>query len=271
MGAHVRELISDEGVCRGVRYWGEGGDAGELRAPLTVAADGRFSRLRRLAGLEPVRSSPPMDVLWFRLPRLDGDTQGFGGRIGQGHMLAILPRENHFQLGYVIVKGSYAALREDGIEKFHTSLACLAPEFADRVSSIKSWGDVSILPVESSCLKRWHLPGLLFIGDAAHVMSPVGGVGINYAIQDAVVAANLLSGPLRAGRVTEQDLARVQSQRYLPTRFIQRFQAFIQERVIRTALDPDALFTPPALFRLPWLRRLPGRIVGFGLRKVHVA
>ncbi len=270
MGAHVRELIMEEGVSRGVRYWDETGVERELRALLTVAADGRFSRLRKLAGLEPVRSSPPMDVLWFRLPRSPGDTQGFGGRIGQGHMLAILPREDHFQLGYLILKGSYQALREEGIEKFHASLVALAPEFADRVSLLKNWGDLSILPVESSCLRKWYLPGLLLIGDAAHVMSPVGGVGINYAIQDAVVAANALSEALRSGRVMEADLARVQRERYWLTRFIQRFQAFIQERVIRTALDPNASFAPPALFRLPLLRRLPARIVGFGLRKVHV-
>jgi len=269
MGAHAFEIVAENGICRGVRYWDSNQKELELRALLTVAADGRFSRLRKLAGLEPVKSSPPMDVLWFRLPKRPGDTMGFGGRIGQGHMLAILPREDHYQLGYVILKGSYHQLRVEGMEKFHQSLSSLAPEFADRVSAVQNWGQISALSVESSCLKQWYKPGLLFIGDAAHVMSPVGGVGINYAIQDAVVAANVLTVPLRRGVVSESDLANVQKQRYLATRVIQAFQTFIQNRVIKTALNPDASFRPPALFRLPFLRIFPARLIGFGIRKVH--
>ncbi len=270
MGAHARELILENGICCGVRYQDSNEEEHELRALLTVAADGRFSRLRKLAGLEPVKSSPPMDVLWFRLPKRPGDTLSFGGRIGQGHMLAILPREDYYQLGYVILKGSYHLLREEGMEKFHQSLLSLAPEFADRVSSLQGWGQLSVLSVESSCLKQWYKPGLLFIGDAAHVMSPVGGVGIKYAIQDAVVAANVLTRPLQHGRVSESDLAAVQKQRYFATRVIQTFQTFIQNRVIKTALNPDASFRPPVLFRLPLLRALPARLIGFGIRKVHV-
>ena len=270
MGTHAREQIMENGICRGVRYQDSNGQEHELRALLTVAADGRFSRLRKIAGLEPVKSSPPMDVLWFRLPKRPGDTLGFSGRIGQGRMLVILPREDHYQLGYVIFKASYHALREEGMEKFHQSLSSLAPEFADRVSSLQGWGQFSVLSVESSCLKQWHKPGLLFIGDAAHVMSPVGGVGINYAIQDAVVAANVLTGPLRRGQVSLSDLAAVQKQRYFATRVIQAFQTFIQNRVIKTALNPAASFRPPALFRLPLLRALPARLIGFGIRKVHL-
>jgi 2-polyprenyl-6-methoxyphenol hydroxylase-like FAD-dependent oxidoreductase len=270
MGTHARELIMENGICRGVRYQDPNGEEHELRALLTVAADGRFSRLRKLAGLEPVKSSPPMDVLWFRLPRYPGDTLGFSGRVGQGHMLAILPREDHYQLGYIILKGSHHLLREEGMEKFHESLLFLAPEFTDRMSSLQGWGQLSVLSVESSCLTQWYKAGLLFIGDAAHVMSPVGGVGINYAIQDAVAAANVVTGPLRRGQVTESDLSKVQDQRYFATRVIQVFQTFIQNTVIKTALNPAATFRPPALFRLPLLRALPARLIGFGIRKVHL-
>jgi 2-polyprenyl-6-methoxyphenol hydroxylase-like FAD-dependent oxidoreductase len=270
MGSHARELIMENGTYRGVRYQNANEELHELRALLTVAADGRFSRLRKLCGLEPVKSSPPMDVLWFRLPKLPGDSFGFGGRIEQGRLLVILPREDYYQLGYVILKGSFHLLREEGIEKFRESLASLAPEFADRVSTLLSFGQLSVLSVESSCLRQWHKPGLLFIGDAAHVMSPVGGVGINYAIQDAVVSANVLTRPLQRGQVGENDLAAVQKQRYLPTRVIQTFQTFIQNRVIKTALNPNTSFRPPAFFRLPLLRALPPRLIGFGIRKVHV-
>jgi 2-polyprenyl-6-methoxyphenol hydroxylase-like FAD-dependent oxidoreductase len=271
MDATVRELIRQDGQCAGVRYTRQDGTHGEVRALLTVATDGRFSRLRRLAGLEPVRSSPPMDVLWFRLPRRPGDTLNFAGRIGRGHFLAILERPDHYQLGYVIVKGSYHELRAAGLATLREIIAALAPEFADRVNDLQDWKQVSVLSVESSCLKKWHLPGLLLIGDAAHVMSPVGGVGINYAIQDAVAAANILSGPLRAGRVEESQLAAVQKARYLPTRIIQAFQAFVQRRIIARALTTDAPFRPPAIFRLPGLRRLPAYLIGFGLGRGHVA
>jgi 2-polyprenyl-6-methoxyphenol hydroxylase-like FAD-dependent oxidoreductase len=271
MDANVRELVQDNGRYRGVCYTNRDGHSREISALLTVAADGRFSRLRKLAGVEPVASSPPMDVLWLRLPKRPGDTLGFGGRIGQGHLLAILERPDHYQLGYVIAKGSYRELREAGIEQLQRSIATLAPEVADRVNTLQNWKQVSVLSVESSCLKKWHLPGLLFIGDAAHVMSPIGGVGINYAIQDAVVAANLLSESLRKNRIDEAQLAAVQEARYLPTRVIQGFQAFVQRRIVSQALTAGATFRPPWLLRLPVLRTLPAYLVGFGLRRAHVA
>ncbi len=270
MDANVRDLIQEDGRCRGVRYTQRDGESREQNAVLTVAADGRFSRVRKLAGLEPVGSSPPMDVLWLRMPKRPTDTLGFGGRIGPGHLLAILERPDHYQLGYVIAKGSYRELREAGIEKLRQSIATLEPALADRVDTLQNWKQVSVLSVESSCLAQWYRPGLLLIGDAAHVMSPVGGVGINYAIQDAVAAANLLSKPLRLNRVDESHLAAVQQARYVPTRVIQRFQAFVQSRIVRQALTSDSAFKPPLPLRLPVLRTLPAYLVGFGFRRAHV-
>ncbi|MGD9856441.1 MAG: FAD-dependent oxidoreductase [Planctomycetaceae bacterium] len=269
MGANVRDLLQHEGVTCGVRYDGGNGEH-EVRAPLVVACDGRFSRLRKAAGLEPIKTSPPMDVLWFRLSRRPGDLDVLNARIGGGHLVVILPRVDHFQLGYVIMKGSYHELRDSGLAALRTSLAELIPELADRVDELHDWKQIAPLSVESNRLPTWHQPGLLFLGDAAHVMSPVGGVGINLAIQDAVVAANVLTGPLLAGRVTAANLAAVQRRREWPTRVIQRFQSLVQKRVIQVALDPQVRFTVPLFFRLPWLRRLPARLIGIGLRRVRV-
>jgi len=223
MGANVQDLVEENGVYRGVRYRGEDGMY-EVRASVVVAADGRFSRLRKAAGLEPVKTSPPMDVLWFRLPRRPDDQLGATFRVRGGHFLVVLERKDDWQLGYVVLKSSYREIREAGIERLHESIAELAPELADRVAHLDDWKQIAPLSVESSRLAKWYLPGLLFIGDAAHVMSPVGGVGINYAIQDAVAAANILTDRLKAGRVNESDLAEIQRQRYFPTRVIQAFQ-----------------------------------------------
>jgi 2-polyprenyl-6-methoxyphenol hydroxylase-like FAD-dependent oxidoreductase len=274
MGARVEELIEEDGVIRGVRYREKDGWH-EVRAQLTVGADGRSSRLRHLTGMEPVSTSPPMDVLWFRLPRKPTDPEGVLARFGSGgHLIIMLDRLDDWQLGYVIFKGSYRKVREAGIEAFQKSLAATMPEMADRTHLLQDWKQVSILSVESSRLKRWYLPGLLLIGDAAHVMSPVGGVGINYAIQDAVVAANVLTQPLLAGKVETRHLAQVQRQRQWPTRVIQRIQTFIQKRVIAGALQANRIFRIPPIFRIllkiPWLRDLPARIVAFGVRKVSL-
>ncbi len=271
MGANVQELIEEDGVVKGVRYRGHGGWH-EIRAQLTVGADGRFSRLRQLAGFEAIKTSPPMDVLWFRLPRSPKDPKGVGvgGRISKGRTLAIIDRRDYWQLGYIILKGRYQQLREAGIEALQQSIAELAPEFADRVQQLKDWSQVSYLGVESSRLPQWYRPGLLLIGDAAHVMSPVAGVGINYAIQDAVVTANVLSEPLKQGHLHPWDLAEVQRQREWPTRIIQAFQALVQQRVIRSALDASQQFTPPAILRLPILRDLLARLIAFGIWPVRL-
>ncbi len=269
----MQELIEENGVIRGVRYRGHGGWH-EVRSPLTVGADGRFSRLRQLAGFEPIKTSSPMDVLWFRLPQLPEDNQkdvGLEGRASNGHLLAIINRLDYWQVGYVIPKGGYQKLREAGIEVLQKSIAELAPEFSSRLHHLHDWSQISFLSVESSRLPRWYRPGLLLIGDAAHVMSPVGGVGINYAIQDAVVAANVLSTPLKSHALHLWDLAEVQRQRELPTRIIQAFQSFMQEQIIKGALDTTRKFTTPAFLRLPIVRNLPAQIIAFGVWPVHVS
>src|ERR687883_1437667 len=273
MRAHVRELVEEESVIRGVRYKGHDGTH-EVRALLTVGADGRGSRIRRLAGFELIKTSPPMDVLWFRLPRKEGDPEGAIGRFGRGHIAILLDRFDYWQAGYVISKGTYPELRAAGIEAFRRSFGELIPEFAARLEHLEDWRQVSLLSVESSRCPRWYRPGLLLIGDAAHVMSPVGGVGINYAIKDAVVAANVLAEPLKAGTLTERDLAEVQRQREWPTRLIQSLQTQIQKRLIAGALDPNRSFKIPLALRLilsaPFLRDLPARVIGFGFKRVHV-
>ena len=273
MGARVEELIEEDGVVKGVRYRAKEGWH-EVRACLTVGADGRSSRIRHLAGLEPVKTSPPMDVLWFRWPRKADDAEGILARFSRGHLIIMLDRLDEWQVGYVIFKGSYQKVRQAGIEAFRASLAEAVPEYADRVEHLKDWKQVSILSVESSRLKRWALPGLLLIGDAAHVMSPVGGVGINYAIQDAVAAANVLTEPLRTGTLKLSDLEEVQDKRQWPTRIIQRIQTLIQRRVIAGALQANQTFRLPLflriLLKIPFLRDLPAKILAFGVRQVHL-
>jgi 2-polyprenyl-6-methoxyphenol hydroxylase-like FAD-dependent oxidoreductase len=273
MGAQVDELIEENGVVRGVRYRGRDGWY-EVRAALTVGADGRFSRIRKLAGFEAIQTSPPMDVLWFRLSRKPSDTDEAFGRFGNKLILAVINRFDYWQIGYVIPKGGYQQIRAAGIEQIRKHVAELVPQLADRVDELKEWKQISVLSVESNRLARWYRPGLLLIGDAAHVMSPVGGVGINYAIQDAVVAANVLSGKLKYGIVQLSDLAEVQRQRELPTKFIQALQSSAQQAVLASALNADQPFTIPIWFRflfsIPLVRTIPARIVGYGLFPAHV-
>jgi 2-polyprenyl-6-methoxyphenol hydroxylase-like FAD-dependent oxidoreductase len=274
MGAGVRELLRVDGVVRGVRYRDRTGWH-EVRALLTVAADGRFSRLRKLAGVQAIETSPPMDVLWFKLSRQASDPEGALGRFGQGHIMAMLDRYDYWQVAYVIPKGTYKELHDAGLEDLRQNVATLAPELADRVSEIQDWRQISVLAVESDRLPRWYQPGLLFIGDAAHTMSPVGGVGINYAIQDAVIAANELNGALRVGHMSIRDLARVQRKREYPTRIIQTIQSFLQTRVLGPTLNargPGRI--PPVLraaFGIPMIRAIPAWLIGLGLVPVRVS
>jgi len=273
MGARVEKLMEEDGYIHGVHYRGQDGWH-EVRAVLTVAADGRFSRVRKLAGFEPVKTAPPMDVLWFRLPRRPEDSMESTGRLVQGHILVMLNRGEEWQMGYVIPKGGYQQIHAAGLEKLRQVVAELLPEFADRMEYIKEWKQVSVLSVESSRLRRWYRPGLLLIGDAAHVMSPIAGVGINYAIQDATVAANVLSDDLRAGKLPLRDLAEVQRKREWPTRIIQGFQNIMQGQVLTKVLKSDEPLTisPFLLFllRLPGIRVLPAKFIGIGPWPAHV-
>ena len=274
MGANVQQLVEEDGAVRGVRYQGRDGWH-EVRALLTVGADGRFSRVRRLAGMEPIKTSPPMDVLWFRLPRKPDDPAGAFGGFGSGHGVVLLDRSEEWQIAYLIPKDSYQEIHAAGITELRRSLAAIVPMLADRVDHLVDWKQVALLSVESSRVRRWYRPGLLLIGDAAHVMSPVGGVGINYAIQDAVAAANVLCRPLKAGRLELRDLAAVQRRREWPTRIIQTFQTLIQRRLIGDVLlKSSGPVTPPSSLRLllglPVLRDLVPRLIAFGVWPVHV-
>ncbi len=276
MHAGVNHLVEENGLVRGVRYLAPDG-LHELRATLTVGADGRFSLLRHLAGFEPVKTSPHMDVLWFRLPKLPGEpeiTGGAFGGIGRGRIFILLERNDYWQSGLVFPKGHYQELRAKGVEAVRESLVEVAPQFARHADSLTDWRQLTLLSVEANRSPLWHKPGLLLIGDAAHVMSPVGGVGINYAIQDAVVAANILINPLKSGRVTDDDLAEVQRQRELPTRAIQKLQSFMQQRLVASVLRSQQAINVPwqlKLFaRIPILRDLPARLIAFGIRRVHL-
>ncbi|MDZ7960392.1 MAG: FAD-dependent oxidoreductase [Aulosira sp. DedQUE10] len=269
MGANVQELITEDGLIHGVRYRG-GGGWHEIRAKLTVGADGRHSKLRQLGEFESIETSPPMDVLWFRLPRKPEDAEGGMGRISLGHIIVMLDRGDEWQLAYVIPKDGYQKLRAAGLEELKKSVVEVVPELSDRISNLHDWSQVAFLSVESSRVKRWYRPGLLLIGDAAHVMSPVGGVGINYAIQDAVATANAIGKPLKNQNLELKDLAKVQRQRELPTRIIQGFQTLIQKQIFARILTSDQTFQPPAFLRLPILRDFPARLIGLGVFPVHV-
>ncbi len=273
MGATVVGLVENAGRIIGVRYRRDGAER-VLHAQLTVGCDGRFSRVRGYAGLVVERDSAPMDVAWFRLPRLVDDPVGSGAiHIGLGRILVMLSRVNEWQLGYVFPKGDFTAVQAQGIEAFRASIGEIVPLLGERTTALDDWDDVHLLTVKSDCLKQWFKPGLLCIGDAAHAMSPVFGVGINYAIADAVVAANLLTDPLRRGAVDVRHLARVQRGRERPTRVMQRLQGLVQEHIIAQALSGKP-FTFPAPLRMilavPGLRRLPGRLVAFGIARPHL-
>jgi len=276
MRAHVQQMVEEDGVVRGVRYLAPDG-LHEIRATLTVGADGRFSLLRRLGGIEPIKTSPPMDILWFRLPKLPGEpeiTGGLFGGIGRGRIFIMLERTDFWQAGLVFPKGQYQELRAKGVEAVRQSITEIEPHLARHAEYLTDWHQLTLLSVESSRCPIWHKPGLLLIGDAAHVMSPVGGVGINYAIQDAAVGANVLTKPLLAGSVSEADLAEVQRQREWPTRAIQAMQSFMQKNLIGAALRAQTALTVPWQFRLfsriPILRDLPARMIAFGVRRVHL-
>ncbi len=272
MQANVTDLIEEGGRVTGVRATTAGGPF-DVSARLTVGCDGRKSTVRDKAGLEVEDIGTPIDVLWMRISRLPGDP-GFGGRISAGSFFAVLDRGDYFQLAYVIPKGDAERVMQAGLPAFRQTVAKALPFVASRVDELKSWDDVKLLTVAIDRLRTWYRPGLLCIGDAAHAMSPVGGVGINLAIQDAVATANLLWKPLKDGTLTEADLARVQTRREFPTRVTQSLQVQAQKRVIQPVLRSTQPLASPwflRLFdRLPVLQRIPARIVGIGVRPEHV-
>ena len=273
MNCAVSDLLEDGGRVVGVRAQCDDGPL-EVRADLVVAADGRDSTVRRQARLPVTDLGAPMDVLWFRISRRDDEEAPALGRVEAGRIFIALNRGEHWQCGFVIPKGHADDVRARGIEAFRADVGRLLPIERARLAEIRSWDDVKLLTVKVDRLERWSRPGLLCIGDAAHAMSPVGGVGINLAIQDAVAAANLLAAPLRERRATSDDLAQVQRRREFPTRATQAMQLAIQQRVIRPVLSSVGTLRPPFVARLltaiPFLRRIPARLVGLGFRPEHV-
>ncbi|MDR4307056.1 FAD-dependent oxidoreductase [Chelatococcus sambhunathii] len=271
--AEARELIHDRGRVVGLRAETPDG-ALEVACDLVVGADGRRSTIRAAAGFEVETLGAPMDVVWFRLPRREGDGEATGGRFSAGGLFVTIYRGDYWQCALVIPKGGWDAVKAAGLDAFRERIARLAPPLADRGSLIDGWDKVSVLSVAVDRLKRWHAPGVLCIGDAAHAMSPIGGVGINLAIQDAVAAANILAEPLRQGRASDDDLARVQERRLFPTRVIQRLQIAVQNRVVSPVLASTGRLRPPLALRLmravPALRAIPARIVGIGVRPERV-
>jgi 2-polyprenyl-6-methoxyphenol hydroxylase-like FAD-dependent oxidoreductase len=272
MRTEATGLIEEEGKIVGMQAASPDGPL-EIRAGLVVAADGRHSVLRNKSGLMIDEFGAPMDVLWFRLSRRPGDPENPMGRFDIGRIFIMLNQGRHWQCGFVISKGSLDQLRAKGLQEFRGTVAELAPFVTDRVGEIQKWDALKLLTVLVDRLPRWYRPGLLCIGDAAHAMSPVGGVGINLAIQDAVAAANILSTPLRADRLTTDHLERVQRRRELPTRITQRLQIIVQKRVITRVLS-GSKFSPPFFLRLiarfPFLSRIPARLIGIGFRPEHV-
>jgi 2-polyprenyl-6-methoxyphenol hydroxylase-like FAD-dependent oxidoreductase len=273
MQAEVTELIQEAGRVVGVRAGTPNGPI-EVRAELTIGADGRHSTVRARAGLEVDEIGAPMDVLWMRLSRTPKDPDQPLGRFDRGRIFVMLYRGDYWQCGFVIPKGGFDVIRKRGLEAFRQDIAEIAPFMSDRVGELQDWSHIRLLTVAVDRLRQWSRPGLLCIGDAAHAMSPVGGVGINLAVQDAVAAANLLAGPLRAGTLTEQDVEKVQRRRERPTRLTQRLQVVIQNRVIRRVIASRERPRVPWPLRLlqwfPPLRRIPARLIGIGFRPEHV-
>ncbi len=273
MGGRVEALLQNEdGHVRGVRYRARDGWH-EVRTQLVVAADGRFSRVRSLAGLEPVRTPAAFDILWFRLPRRDTDPAP-GIFVSNGGWTVLHDRGTDWQVGCTIAKGSYPRVRAEGLEAVRRLIALRVPWLADRTDALRDWNQVSMLAVESSRLRRWYRPGLLLIGDAAHTMSSIGAVGITVAIQDAAVASNVLGPHLRAGRVSMADLAAVQRRREWPVRIVQAFQQLMQDGMMATRGGDGAGRMPLGYRvqqRIPFLRHLGARIFGLGVWPVRLS
>ncbi|MFL6682434.1 MAG: FAD-dependent oxidoreductase, partial [Burkholderiaceae bacterium] len=273
MQAEATTLVIDGGRVAGLRARTPTGER-EIRAALVVGADGRHSTTRAQAGLKVQDLGATMDVLWLRVSRLPGDPPDLFGQVDAGRMLVMIARDDYWQCALLIPKGSDAAVRARGMAALHASVLGLSPWLGDRVKELVDWDQVKLLSVTVDRLREWARPGLLCIGDAAHAMSPIGGVGINLAVQDAVAAARLLARPLREGRLELADLQRVQRRREWPMRVVQRMQLTVQDRLIRPVLAAEGPVRMPGFLRLlarfPLLRRIPAWFIGVGVRPEHV-
>jgi 2-polyprenyl-6-methoxyphenol hydroxylase-like FAD-dependent oxidoreductase len=273
MRAEATDLIEEGGRVAGVRAKTPDGEL-TVHAALVVGCDGRHSTVREKAGLQTDDYGVPMDVLWFRITRREADGADVFGHIEAGALLVMLDRGDYWQCAYVIPKGGIDRVKANGIEAFRNRVVALSPFLADRIGELRSFDDVKLLTVMVNRLKHWWRPGLICIGDAAHAMSPIGGVGINIAVQDAVAAANRLAAPLKAGTTTNGHLQAVQARRDFPARMTQKIQLTMQNRIIGPALQGTRAPKPPLLFKLfdafPLLRRIPGRLLALGIQPEHV-
>jgi 2-polyprenyl-6-methoxyphenol hydroxylase-like FAD-dependent oxidoreductase len=273
MRTEATDLILDNGRVTGVRAKTPDGEI-EIRADLTVGCDGRHSILRERAGFSVENLHAPMDVMWFRVSRNDNDPADVVAHVESGRMMVMLNRNDYWQCAFVIPKGSADEVRQAGLDRFRTSVGEISPMLRDRLHEIDSWDKVKLLTVEVDRLRQWYRPGLICIGDAAHAMSPIGGVGINLAVQDAVASANILAEPLRHGSVTIDTLKQIQERRNFPTRVTQRLQILMQNNLIGPALASEGaqLHAPwfMKMMQLPLLRRIPGRLLAFGVRPEHI-
>jgi 2-polyprenyl-6-methoxyphenol hydroxylase-like FAD-dependent oxidoreductase len=275
MKAEATDLIEEGGRVVGLRAKTPDGTL-TVRADLIVGCDGRHSTVRQKAGLRSEDYGAPMDVLWFRLPRRNDDAADTFGHIEAGRMMIMLDRGDYWQCAYVIQKGGIEKIKAEGVDAFRRRVLDMSPFLADRAGELKSFDDIKLLSVTVDRLQKWWRPGLLCIGDAAHAMSPIGGVGINMAVQDAVAAANRLAAPLARGMVTDEDLQAIQDRRTLPVRFTQWLQLNIQKRIISRVLGMEGgrRPKPPLFFKLfnvfPVLRRIPARLLGVGIRPEHI-
>jgi 2-polyprenyl-6-methoxyphenol hydroxylase-like FAD-dependent oxidoreductase len=273
MRTEATDLIEEDGRVVGLRAKSPDGEV-VIRADLVVGADGRHSTVRDQAGLKSDNYGAPMDVLWFRLAQKPTDESETFGHIEAGSMLVMLDRGDYWQCAYVIPKGGIERVKAAGLDAFRGRVVELSPFLADRIGELKSWDDVKLLSVTVDRLRQWWRPGLICIGDAAHAMSPIGGVGINLAVQDAVAAANRLAAPLKARSVSDEDLRAIEARRTLPVRFTQGLQLTMQNRIIGRALASTRRPKPPLLFKLfemfPVLRRIPARLLAVGIRPEHV-
>ncbi len=274
MNAEATDLAWSEGAVAGVKTDTPEGPV-EIRADLTVACDGRHSVVREKARLEVEEIGAPMDVLWFRAGKAANETESVFARVETGKMMVTFDRGDYWQCAYVIAKNQYDSVKARGLDALRDEIARMAPVLKSGISDVKTWDDVKLLTVAINRLKRWTRPGLLCIGDAAHAMSPVGGVGVNLAVQDAVATANLLAAKLARGCPSEDELNAVQNRREFPVRMTQRMQVVVQNNIISAALKPgNAPVKPPLPVRIinavPWLQGITARFIGVGVRPEHV-